>query len=268
MSSKLIACVVLLSLAVAVPASAETIMIDDFNSTTLNANWVESRVLDQGSSATIAYDTSTNPGVLTYSQSGYDSKVVQSVLLRKDVGLGVGETLVVDTANVSNWTQPPTGASGEESWGGLVIAMDTGISGVRKNYVYIGYYLKGGSSTGKINAYYFHNTDTTTLEYDTYIGSPLTGSVEHLFITQTSEGTYDVGYYVTGDAERTVLKSGIVADAGYELGNAIGVFNDVRYNGQVMYDNFRKEVVPEPSTLVLLACGLFGLLAYAWKKQK
>jgi hypothetical protein len=26
--------------------------------------------------------------------------------------------------------------------------------------------------------------------------------------------------------------------------------------------------VPEPSTLVLLACGLFGLLAYAWRKRK
>ncbi|NLF07317.1 MAG: PEP-CTERM sorting domain-containing protein [Pirellulaceae bacterium] len=27
-------------------------------------------------------------------------------------------------------------------------------------------------------------------------------------------------------------------------------------------------VVPEPSTLALLACGLFGLLAYAWKKRR
>lgn len=26
--------------------------------------------------------------------------------------------------------------------------------------------------------------------------------------------------------------------------------------------------VPEPSTLVLLACGLFGLLAYAWRKRR
>ena len=27
-------------------------------------------------------------------------------------------------------------------------------------------------------------------------------------------------------------------------------------------------VVPEPSTLALLGCGLFGLLAYAWRKRK
>jgi len=29
-----------------------------------------------------------------------------------------------------------------------------------------------------------------------------------------------------------------------------------------------KIVVPEPSTIALLASGLFGLLAYAWRKRK
>jgi hypothetical protein len=28
------------------------------------------------------------------------------------------------------------------------------------------------------------------------------------------------------------------------------------------------ESVPEPTTLVLLATGLFGFLAYAWRKRK
>jgi hypothetical protein len=28
------------------------------------------------------------------------------------------------------------------------------------------------------------------------------------------------------------------------------------------------QIVPEPSTLALLGCGLFGLLAYAWRKRK
>lgn len=34
------------------------------------------------------------------------------------------------------------------------------------------------------------------------------------------------------------------------------------------YDNIMLTVIPEPSTLVLLATGLLGLLCYAWRKQK
>lgn len=33
-------------------------------------------------------------------------------------------------------------------------------------------------------------------------------------------------------------------------------------------DSVRLNTVPEPSTLVLLSAGLFGLLAYAWRKQR
>ena len=33
-------------------------------------------------------------------------------------------------------------------------------------------------------------------------------------------------------------------------------------------DSVSLSVVPEPSTLVLLAAGLFGLLAYAWRKRR
>jgi hypothetical protein len=33
-------------------------------------------------------------------------------------------------------------------------------------------------------------------------------------------------------------------------------------------DNVRLTATPEPGTLVLMATGLFGLLAYAWRKRK
>jgi hypothetical protein len=38
--------------------------------------------------------------------------------------------------------------------------------------------------------------------------------------------------------------------------------------GRMLVDNFTLTGVPEPSTLALLATGLFGLLAYAWRKRR
>jgi hypothetical protein len=44
------------------------------------------------------------------------------------------------------------------------------------------------------------------------------------------------------------------------------------HDGQIAFDNVRLTAttapVPEPSTLALLAGGLFGLIAYAWRKRK
>jgi len=46
----------------------------------------------------------------------------------------------------------------------------------------------------------------------------------------------------------------------------VGSGDHIGYNG--IGDSVNVSRVPEPSTLALLGCGLFGLLAYAWRKRK
>jgi hypothetical protein len=55
------------------------------------------------------------------------------------------------------------------------------------------------------------------------------------------------------------------------VGDSLAIFIDLGGAGTVV-DNVRvtatPTATPEPSTLVLLASGLIGLLAYAWRKRK
>ena len=68
-------------------------------------------------------------------------------------------------------------------------------------------------------------------------------------------GEWDLGdIFVTGLDEESL--SAWLTTAVYTVGLGSGT------------QSFNLTVVPEPGTLALLACGLFGILAYAWRKRK
>ncbi len=90
-----------------------------------------------------------------------------------------------------------------------------------------------------------------------------------------------MSYALFKGGDTTALASGSIANGGSSglivVDNISVVPGDMLYlqiGNDTMnhwYDQTEftfRVVVPEPSTTVLLACGLFGLLCYAWRKRK
>ena len=79
--------------------------------------------------------------------------------------------------------------------------------------------------------------------------------------------TYTFSYQLGSSADWTTLGTRISSD---EL-SSVGLFTKT-YGGanisNATFDSMSFTIVPEPSSLVLMALGLFGLLAYAWRKRK
>lgn len=233
-----------------------TTVIDDFTSDTLNANWVQSAVALKPAGLTpYTFDTTTVADQLTIKNPTYVG-VRMDALLRSDVGLGIGQTLVTDL------TVPATVADSH----GLLITTATGVTGVPSsaavhvpNALFVGWFP--GNLTVRTIYYNLSGaaTSVTTLAF--------TGGAvpTEFFIERTAANIYEAGYIKSGTGGlRVVLNTWTIDNGAGNLnpGAAIGYRADYRVTSagaSASFDNLRIEsVIPEPATLGLLALG--GLL--------
>jgi hypothetical protein len=145
-----------------------------------------------------------------------------------------------------------TGSSGQFALGtkgftGLVLAHDGGL------YVYQGNGLYGqGTASGKVPfaGGTFDTAAYYTLAYDVNTD---TGSISNISLSGS-----------------TADYSGLTSSAFTDAATAnLGFFASAESWGCYGFvDNVALGEVPEPSTIMLLATGLVGLLAYAWRKRR
>lgn len=79
-------------------------------------------------------------------------------------------------------------------------------------------------------------------------------------------GAFNVKLYVDGDT--TAVWDYTTTSTSWD-NNYIGIMADTSNVNAAKFDSITiSNPVPEPSAIALLACGLLGLLAYAWRKRK
>lgn len=124
-----------------------------------------------------------------------------------------------------------------------------------------------------------------TVPYTTVVAwkSPITGIVDvSLSVSSLAdgEGADGVGYALYQQGNETALKSGLLdplASSGTLMQSGLAVSTgDMLYlhvapRGSNAYDfsgiTFSVSQVPEPGAMMLLICGVGGLLAYAWRRR-
>lgn len=248
-----------------VSASATPVVIDDFSGA-LNPAYVQSYAFIGTNAAAITYDTTTNPGSLTYSYSGAtsSSQAVQTELLRNDYKLlndgdwvQVKASIQVTSAGSSNGTR---------LFGGIAVGL---VGDTDRNDVAAVYLRSDGSLTVQYN-----NAGTITADNLVAAGglfTAITGPADSIPVwtrLTRASATSLIPAYSTDGINFTSGSAVPIVDL---AGLGVGVYNGnatTSRTGTVLYDDLTLNVVPEPSALALATLGMIGLqfVRLKWRK--
>ncbi|MBN1394179.1 MAG: PEP-CTERM sorting domain-containing protein [Pirellulales bacterium] len=191
-----------------------------------------------------------------------DTAIVMTFWARSDLGVGYRENGHVALSMM---------------WGGLSEPNYQG-----EHWEAVGMYFQRDTDTAPKT--YFRDGQSTlhygdALDADHWYEMKITMDLSRECSTPGTYGklTYEYRDITDGDIGYTTDGSFVDADMfltpdafGQFKSNGIFAYVQQR-NGFVQHqylDNITVSIVPEPSALALLACGLIGLLAYAWRKRK
>lgn len=205
----------------------------------------------------VGTSTTVNAGTLLVNETWLDAPRYSSIAIRVNGGVFGGAGTISDGTPVvvNAGTLAPGAASGAA--GTLTLAGGTGLSGslTLNSDSILAFDLNGGNIAvgGGIN-------DLFTGARGLTLDGTLNVSALASFATANVGDTWRLINY-TG----TLTDNGLLLGTMPTLGTGKSFAIDNSIAGQV---NLMITAVPEPSVFILLASGLLGLLAYAWRRQK
>jgi hypothetical protein len=112
------------------------------------------------------------------------------------------------------------------------------------------------------------NTRTGTSPLYTVVGGSWFTTDNTLFLRPTDVTPPSSPELDDGNDETLIAKIYVQAGGGVRYNGKFNAYNPTTHGNTTLTGVFNIPGVPEPSTLVLLATGLMGLLAYAWRKRR
>jgi hypothetical protein len=239
---------------VAVDVRGSTITVSDDFATSHNyltdgvTGTIWDGILNSSNATTIDANTS-NSGNLTLAlnaaNSGWDATHTNAPFLYKTVDLNSDFTAVVKTTSVA--------ASNYDTVGLMLYKNATNFVGINDTYTGVGIQMR--SVTSGIETH-----SVSTGNHVAFLEFTWTASSHTATLLSSTDGT-------TWATMSSVVRTDIMgtADIGIYFGDYAVTTSGTRV---AAIDSFSLTSVPEPATAALLAGGLLGLLACAWRKRK